>query len=127
MTHASHCLARSISLYISQYLCMIGQACDETRLLFCRGRTPEPQPAPCYTTASGGHHDARGLIARQGERSVPPVAAWHEQLGWLRPRGSLNGPGGHLYAKYRKARREDGPPEAARAIAAFNVIGLHRC
>jgi hypothetical protein len=26
--------------YISHYLCMIGQICDETRLLFCRCGTP---------------------------------------------------------------------------------------
>ena len=34
LTHASHCLSRSVSPYISHCLCMIGQICGETRLLF---------------------------------------------------------------------------------------------
>ena len=34
---AAHC---STSPYISHYLCMIGQICDETRLLFCRCGMP---------------------------------------------------------------------------------------
>jgi P-type E1-E2 ATPase len=32
--------ARGASPYISHYFCMIGQICDETRLLFCRCGTP---------------------------------------------------------------------------------------
>jgi hypothetical protein len=31
---------RAASPYISHYLCMIGQICDETRLLFCRCGMP---------------------------------------------------------------------------------------
>jgi hypothetical protein len=35
-----HCASPEASPYISHYLCMIGQICDETCLLFCRCGTP---------------------------------------------------------------------------------------
>jgi hypothetical protein len=35
-----HRLPLPASPYISHYLCMIGQICDETRLLFCRCGAP---------------------------------------------------------------------------------------